>query len=92
MSETWKISVHSDDPRFFYFTLEDTESGERVANIYHANMERAHLIKAAPKMRDALTELVSIVGIHSQATGKNFAWAEISEACKVLAEANGETE
>lgn len=31
-------------------------------------------------LRSSLAELVSIVNIHSKATGNNFAWAELIEA------------
>lgn len=51
---------------------------------------RAHLIAAAPELYEALKELVSIVDIHSEQTGKNFAWAEITEARAAMAKARGE--
>ena len=35
-------------------------------------------------LKSALKELVSIVEIHSKATGSSFAWAEIEEAQKAL--------
>lgn len=37
-------------------------------------------------LQDALRELVSIVEIHADATGNNFAWAELVEARAALAE------
>lgn len=44
-------------------------------------MEAANQIK---HLKDALSEMVSIVKIHSETTGNNFAWAEIEEARKAL--------
>jgi hypothetical protein len=35
-------------------------------------------------LKTALAELVSIVEIHSRATGNNFAWAEMEEARSAL--------
>ncbi len=35
-------------------------------------------------LKSSLRELVSIVEIHSKATGENFAWAELDEAKKAL--------
>ena len=35
-------------------------------------------------LKQSLRELVSIVEIHSKATGNSFAWAEIDEAKKAL--------
>lgn len=37
----------------------------------------------------ALKELVSIVRIHTNATGNNFAWAEMDEAKAVIASVKG---
>jgi hypothetical protein len=45
------------------------------------SLEAANQIK---HLKDALKDLVSIVEIHSKATGKNFAWAELEEAKKAL--------
>ncbi|MCT8857570.1 hypothetical protein K5M76_09430 [Shewanella xiamenensis] len=45
------------------------------------SLEAANQIK---HLKDVLKELVSIVEIHSKATGKNFAWAELEEAKKAL--------
>jgi hypothetical protein len=36
------------------------------------------------EVTEALKELVSIVEIHSKATGSNFAWAELDQAKKVV--------
>ena len=38
------------------------------------------------KFREAFRKLMSIVKIHSRATGNNFAWAEMEEAEQALAE------
>ena len=35
-------------------------------------------------LKSALRELISIVEIHSEATGSNFAWAELEESRKAL--------
>lgn len=35
-------------------------------------------------LKSALSELVSIVNIHTKSTGNNFAWAEMDEANKAL--------
>jgi len=40
-------------------------------------MESANQIR---HLKDALRELVSITKMHSEATGNNFAWAELMEA------------
>ena len=37
------------------------------------------------KLREALSELMSIVSIHQKATGNNFAWAEMDFAREALA-------
>ncbi len=38
------------------------------------------------RLQDALRELISIVEIHTNATGNNFAWAELEEARMALDE------
>lgn len=37
-------------------------------------------------LKEALRELISIVEIHTTATGNNFAWAELDEARLALSE------
>lgn len=44
-------------------------------------LEAANQIK---HLKESLKELVSIVEIHSKATGNNFAWAELEEAKEAL--------
>ncbi len=43
-------------------------------------------MKKNKRLRDALRDLISIVEIHINATGSNFAWAELDEARAALAE------
>lgn len=42
--------------------------------------------KLIAALKEALSELVSIVEIHQRATNNNFAWAEVSCAKEVLAQ------
>ena len=49
------------------------------------NEANAKLIAAAPELLEALKQMVSIVVIHSNATGNNFAWAELDEARAAIA-------
>ena len=46
-------------------------------------IESANQIK---HLKDCLRELVSITKIHSDATGNNFAWAELEESEKALSQ------
>lgn len=45
--------------------------------------------KIGQEMYDALQELMSIVKIHSEHTGNNFAWAEMEVAESVISKAEG---
>lgn len=46
------------------------------------SLEAANQIK---HLKSALTELISVVEIHSSATSNNFAWAELEDAKTALA-------
>lgn len=48
-----------------------------------------HAEKQQGELLAALKELVSIVRIHTNATGNNFAWAEMDEAKAVIASVKG---
>jgi hypothetical protein len=69
-----------------------TDKGLMVATAttgYINTKANARLIAAAPEMINALIELVSIVKIHSKATGSDFAWAEMEYARKAIEHATG---
>jgi hypothetical protein len=59
---------------------------QRLRNVGGSNpsslaLEAANQIK---HLKESLRDLVSIAKIHSEATGNNFAWAELEEAEKAL--------
>ena len=71
-----------------YGYIHDLESRLRGVADNGGNHEESLAMQAANQikhLKDSLRELVSIVKIHSKATGNNFAWAEVEEAEKALA-------
>lgn len=53
------------------------------------NTDHENLIVESPNLLKALKELIQIVEIHSEATGNNFAWAELDVARSVVAKVEG---
>lgn len=73
--DAWRIFA---DSKLVAMVIElDNEHAETEAN--------ARLIAAAPELLEVLKQMVSIVVIHSNATGNNFAWAELDEARAAIA-------
>lgn len=84
-NETGNFYKLSKDIPYFYDQLKSAGLYEYIITRFiRAAKNQEDLIdlqkKAITKKDNALSELISIVKIHSKATGNNFAWAEIEEA------------
>lgn len=62
------------------------KGGQRVDSIA---LQSANQIK---HLKSVLKDLIYIVEIHQDATGSNFAWAELPEAMKAIPDIDGELE
>ncbi len=65
--------------------LEDFGPARGDETAAHIIKEAVTAIEAAHQLKAALHEMISIVEIHSKATGRNFAWAELPEARSAIA-------
>jgi hypothetical protein len=74
---SWLISVDCDHEVFRIM-----EDGEVFC--YGAVIDKSAVIGEGVSTREALKELVAIVKIHQEATGNNFAWAELEMAEQAL--------
>lgn len=81
------VVVESDWPEYeqVWNMLEARMTG-RSTELEKLKSEVSHLDNIISGLLSALYELTTIVKIHSETTGNNFAWAEVSEAEALLNE------